>query len=285
MTRLRVIEFVPAGLSVIAQSLGLFAEAGVEIESVRTRSSTEQRERLMDDSCDVGLTAIDNLIAWDADGDDLAVVGQVERTTVLELYSSPGVTSIEELRGRELAVDATTTGFAIVLRHVLARQGLTERDYELLPAGGIRERMDAVIEGRAAAGLLGPPFNRMAAERGCHLLATVESEVPALPGIGVVVRTSRAPELARPVAAYLQALAGAAAWATDEREEQAVAMLQDAGFDPAGAGQLFAIRARDIAPSRDGLELLFDMRRRLGMLPEKAPTIDALLDWASEEET
>jgi ABC-type nitrate/sulfonate/bicarbonate transport system substrate-binding protein len=285
MTRLRVIEFVPAGLSVIAESLGLFAEAGVEIDSVRARSSTEQRARLMDDSCDVGLTAIDNLIAWDADGDDLAVVGQVERTTVLELYSSPDVTSIEDLRGRELAVDATTTGFAIVLRHVLARHGLTERDYELLPAGGIRERMDAVVEGRAAAGLLGPPFNQMAAERGCHLLATVESEFPALPGIGVVVRISRAPELARPVAAYLQALAGAAAWATDEREEQAVAMLQDAGFDPVGARQLFAIRARDVAPSRDGVELLFDMRRRLGMLPEKAPTIDALLDWASEEET
>ena len=45
MTRLRVIEFVPAGLSVMAEALGRFAEAGVEIESVRTRSSTEQRER------------------------------------------------------------------------------------------------------------------------------------------------------------------------------------------------------------------------------------------------
>ena len=61
-------------------------------------------------------------------------------------------------------------------------------------------------------------------------------------------------------------------------------MLQAAGFDAAGARQLFAIRARDIASSRDGVELLYDMRRRLGMLPDNAPAIDALLRRRAKEE-
>jgi hypothetical protein len=44
------------------------------VEFVGTRSSTEQRERVLSDDCDVALTAIDNLIARDADGDDLRLV-------------------------------------------------------------------------------------------------------------------------------------------------------------------------------------------------------------------
>ena len=277
MRPLRIIEFVPAGLHVLAASLGHLDEAALEIETVRTRSSTEQRAKLMDGSCDLGLTAIDNLIAWDAQGDDLVVVGQVERTTILDLCAAPDVGGFEDLRGRTLAVDATDTGFAIVLRHLLARHGLASGEYELLPAGGIQQRMEAVIEGRAAAGLLGPPFNRMAIDRGCRVLTGAHEEFPAMPGIGAVLRTSLPQGTRDAAAAYLAALERAAAWATDEREGEAIAMLEDAGFDPAGARGLFAIRARSVAPAREGIELLYEMRRELDMLPAASPTVDELI--------
>src|SRR6185312_10077716 len=56
--------------------------------------------------------------------------------------------------------------------------------------------------------------------------------------------------------AYVRALAGAAAWATDDREEEAVRMLEAAGFDREGAVQLFGIRARTVAPADDGIAVL-----------------------------
>jgi ABC-type nitrate/sulfonate/bicarbonate transport system substrate-binding protein len=277
VNRLRIIEFVPAGLQVIAGELGLLDAAGVQIETTRTRSSTEQRAGLMDGTYDLGLTALDNLIAWDAGGDDLVVAGQVERTTVLDLCASADVAGFDDLRGRALAVDAVDNGFAIVLRRLLARHGVADGDYGLLPAGGIEQRMDAVVEGRAAAGLLGPPFNRMAMERGCHVLAHAHAEFGDLPGIGVVIRASAAPATRRAARAYLRALADAAAWATDDLEPEAVAMLERAGFDPDGAVQLFRIRARTVEPSREGIELLYEMRRELGMLPAGAPPADDLV--------
>ena len=277
MTRLRVIEFVPPSLGVLAHARGLFDAAGIEVDGVRTRSSTEQRAGLMDGTYDLGLTAIDNLIAWDADGDDLVVVAQVERTTVLDLCAAPDVGEIAELRGRTLAVDAVDTGFAILLRHVLATRGLAPDDYALLPAGGIQQRMEAVVEGRAAAGLLGPPFNQIAHGRGCRVLARAHEEVPRLPGIGAVVRASATPATMGAAQAYVRALADAAAWATDDREEEAVRMLEAAGFDREGAVQLFAIRARTVAPAGDGIALLYEMRRDLGMLPAGAPPAEALV--------
>ena len=51
-------------------------------------------------------------------------------------------------------------------------------------------------------------------------------------------------------------------------------MLEDAGFDPAGARGLFAIRARSVVPAREGIELLYEMRRELDMLPAASPTVD-----------
>ena len=276
MTRLRVIEFVAPSLGVLAHGLGLFDAAGIEVDAVRTRSSTEQRAGLMDGTYDLGLTAIDNLIAWDADGDDLVVVAQVERTTVLDLCAAPDVGAIAELRGRTLAVDAVDTGFAILLRHVLATHGLAPDKYELLPAGGIQQRMEAVIEGRAAAG---SSDHRSTTSPSGAAAGSSRAPTRRSRDCRGSARCSGPPRRPRPGSgeAYVRALAGAAAWATDDREEEAVRMLEAAGFDREGAVQLFAIRARTVAPAGDGIALLYEMRRDLGMLPAGAPPAEALV--------
>lgn len=126
-TRLRINEFVAPGLQALAHGLGYFEAAGLDLEVERTRSATDQRRRVMSNECDAALTAIDNLIAWDAEGDDLRLVAQVERTTVLDLVARPDVGSVAELRGSTLAVDAVDSGFAIVLRWILSATASARR--------------------------------------------------------------------------------------------------------------------------------------------------------------
>src|SRR5947207_2228619 len=177
--RLRVIEFVPPAIEAIAMHLGLFDDA-LELDVVRTTSSIEQRDRMLFDNCDAGLTAIDNLIKWNAQGADLRLVAQVERTTVLDLVAAPGIAAISDLRGATLAVDAVDSGFAIVLQKILIDHGVPADDYELLSAGGINERCDALVSGQATAGLLGPPWSTRAIESGLVRLTTAEDALPAL---------------------------------------------------------------------------------------------------------
>ena len=273
---LRVIEFVAPGVEAIALHLGLFDNAALELDIVRTRSSTEQRDRLLSDDCDIGLTAIDNLIKWNAQGADLRLVAQVERTTVLDLVAAPDVAAISDLRGAKLAVDAVDSGFAIVLQKILLDHGVPSGEYELLSAGGINERCDALVSGRAAAGLLGPPWSTRALESGLVRLTTAEEALPALPGIGVVVRASRHAEATDRLQPYLDALDAAARWVAETDRAAAIEVLVAAGFDEHGAAALLDVVPQDLEPSVEGVGLLYAMRRELGLLPDGAPAAEDL---------
>jgi ABC-type nitrate/sulfonate/bicarbonate transport system substrate-binding protein len=272
---LRVIEFVPPAVEAIALHLGLFDNA-LALDVVRTRSSIEQRDRMFSDDCDVGLTAIDNLIKWNAQGADLRLVAQVERTTVLDLVAAPGIASVSDLRGATLAVDAVDSGFAIVLRKILLDHGVPAGEYELLSAGGINERCDALVSGRATAGLLGPPWSTRAIESGLIRLTTAEDALPALPGIGVVVRASRHAEVADRLQPYLEGLDAAVRWVAETDRAAAIEVLVAAGFDEQGAAALLDVVPRSLEPSVEGVELLYAMRRELGLLPQGAPVAEDL---------
>ena len=276
-TRLRMIEFVAPGVEAIAGVLGLFEHQGLELDVIRPRSAAEKREVLMGGDGDAMLTAIDNAIAWGADGDDMRLVAQVERTTVLDLVAQPGIAGLADLRGHTLAVDAVDTGFAIVLRKILLDHGLNSGDYELVSVGGINERLEALLEDGAAAALLGPPWNVRAADAGLRILTTVEDSFPNFPGIGLLVRDSRRAELADAVERYLAALQAAMSWADHAGPDGTRARLIEAGFDERSARSLVAVWPETLAPSRHGVELLYAIRRELGVLPRDAPTAGQLI--------
>ncbi|MFL5847057.1 MAG: ABC transporter substrate-binding protein [Solirubrobacteraceae bacterium] len=279
---LRVIEFVPPAVEAIAQHLGKFDAGALDLEIVRTRSSIEQHERMLSDDCDVALTAIDNLIKWNAQGADLRLFAQVERTTVLDLVAAADIATVADLRGATLAVDAVDSGFAIVLRKILADHGVKAGEYELLSAGGINERCEALVSGQATGGLLGPPWSTKAIESGLTRLTTVEEALPAFPGIVVAVRESRHAEIAKELEQYIAGLDAAVRWVAGEERSAAIDVLEAAGFDPHGAAALLDVVPGDLEPSAEGLDLIYAMRRELGMLPEGAHGPADLLPAAGE---
>jgi ABC-type nitrate/sulfonate/bicarbonate transport system substrate-binding protein len=281
MERLRIIEFVPPGVEALARGLGYFADECLAVETARTRSALEQRNRLLAGEFDAGLTAIDNLIAWNTEGADFVLIAQVERTTVLDLVARSGTGSFADLHRARFAVDSAVTGFSIVLRAMFAKHGMHVSDDQLVPAGAIGERFEAIWGGRADAGLLGPPWSQEAVAGGLVRLTTVEHEFPTFPGIGLAVRASQVEPSCRALSAYLRACSKAAAWANDRtHREEAVGLLVGAGFRPQGAEAILDVVPSSIAPVMDGVRLLYEMRRQLGRLPASAPGPEELVDRA-----
>jgi ABC-type nitrate/sulfonate/bicarbonate transport system substrate-binding protein len=279
MEKLEIIEFVPPAAEALAGALGYFDEASLTVQTTRTRSAPEQRNRLLAGEFDAGLTAIDNLIAWNADGADLMLVAQVERTTVLDLVARAGTRSFDELAGARFAVDSPVTGFSIVLRAMFAKHGIHIGDDQLVAAGAIAERLEAIRSGRADAALLGPPWSQEAVASGMVRLATVESEFPNFPGIGLAVRRTRIGLVRSALSAYLRACSKAAAWARDPtHRDEALALLVDAGFPPQGAGAILDVVPPSLTPVMDGVRLLYNMRRQLRRLPMSAPDVEELVD-------
>ncbi len=76
----------------------------------------------------------------------------------LRLVAVPDVKTISDLKGKQISVDALTTGYAFGLRKLLENGGLKPGDVEFVSAGGGVERYRALMEKKHAATLLISPF-------------------------------------------------------------------------------------------------------------------------------
>jgi len=68
-----------------------------------------------------------------------------------------------------------TTGFAFVLRAMLANAGLAEADVVFSKVGGGAQRLQALLRGEQTATLLNAPLDGMAVSKGFVRLATARS--------------------------------------------------------------------------------------------------------------
>lgn len=106
----------------------------------------------------------------------------------LHLMAAPDITSLEDLRGKRIAVD-TDTGYARALFEILRRAGLERpRDYDVVHAGATDVRFQKLSAGAFDATLLGTPFTRLAELRGFRPLCSV---IEALGGYQAIVLCAR----------------------------------------------------------------------------------------------
>lgn len=168
----------------VAQQHGLFTARGLAVEIAFTRGSAAQIAALANGECDVAQTAPDNVINA---GDNPAAFGLDAGTAprmlmlmggsvgVLGLYARPEVRAMTDLRGTMLGVDNPGSGFALVLRDLLARAGLRlDHDYQFVQVGGTSERLAALRSGAVSATILYTPFDALAEQEGFPRLAGSE---------------------------------------------------------------------------------------------------------------
>jgi len=162
-----------------AQKQGYFAQNGVAVHLTPTPGSEYQLKNLIEGKFDLGMTAIDNVIAYmegqgeakvDVKPDLVAIMGG--DNGFLRLVSIPEVKTYDALRGKELTVDARTTGYAFVLEKMLQQHGLKEGDYSLVKAGGVLARFEDLMQQKHAATLLLSPFEIAAQAKGFNLLGS-----------------------------------------------------------------------------------------------------------------
>src|SRR6266566_5848423 len=173
----------------VAMQQGFFAQKGLHIDITYTIGSSPQLAGLVREEYQLIQTAPDNVINVDnnpiAFGLDLAIAPHVimllgGSVGPLSIFAQSYITTFDHLRGSVLGVDNPTSGFALVLRDILARNGLLlERDYTFTIAGGTSNRLDALKSGSVAATILYAPFDEQATQAGFIKLATSIDYYPA----------------------------------------------------------------------------------------------------------
>jgi ABC-type nitrate/sulfonate/bicarbonate transport system substrate-binding protein len=272
----------------VGQDKGFFAEHGIAIEMQGTPNSVTQMTDFSQGKFDIAMTGVDNIVAYvEGQGeapigpqpDFVAVMGS--DSSFLNLVASPSISKIEDLAGKTVSVDAMTTGYAFVLYEILRRHGLDKDkgDYEIVRAGGMVQRWNALREGQHAATLLSAPYNIIAKNAGFTEFVKATDVIGPYQGNVAAVRRPWARENSSKVKAYIGAYRKSIAWLYDDaNRNEAIAILRrhlpqmtqemaEASYmellDPANG--FF----RNCEIDRAGLECVLSLRSRYGLPPKQ----------------
>lgn len=217
VTKLSVIVF-PGGFNLplwAGEHCDAFARRELEIDLHFTTNSVQQLSGLIRGEWDIGLTGFDNVVAYqegqgeaeiDREPDLFVFMGGDD--AFLRLAVQPNVRSYADLKGKTLSVDALTTGFAFVLRRMLALNGIAEADVNFERAGGVLQRFEALKQGKHAGTLLITPFDLIADKLGLRVLQKASDVLPHYQGVAGAARQAWAKENSQALVQFHRCLSG-----------------------------------------------------------------------------
>lgn len=287
MQTLNVVAF--AGASNLAlwagQKHGVFARHGLEIALSLTPNSKAMASDLYAGRFDLALTAVDNIVAYDEGQGEVELPGPADFVAwlgvddgMLNVMAAPDVADIAALRGRTVAVDAMTTGFAFVLREILGRAGIADA-VEWVAVGGGAQRLAALVEGAQAATLLNTPLDLAAEAKGFRRLARAQDVVGPYQGIVAASRAGVLAERRAALVAFARAFRETLALLDAGHAEAAAILAENAKMPPPVAARAVAalldpVRGiiRDQAISDDGLRTVLRLRSHFTGKPLDDPS-------------
>ena len=206
----------------VGMEKGFFAQNGVELTVTPTPNSVFQMQNLAAGKFDIAFSTVDNVVAYD-EGHGEAPLAEAPdffafmggQYGAVRLVAQPDITSIADLKGKSLAVDAATTGYAFVLRKILQKAGLGENDYQLERLGGTAQRAQALMEGKTAATILTTPLEIVPEARGYKRLANAVDAIGPYQAVLGVARRSWAATHEAALVGFIRGYAASLEWLAD----------------------------------------------------------------------
>jgi ABC-type nitrate/sulfonate/bicarbonate transport system substrate-binding protein len=242
----------------MTQRQGFFASETIDVKVDFTPGSTYQLTHLIAGTYDMGFTAIDNIIAYREGQNEAYLPPGTNVDLIAVLASDDGflsisaqkdITSVEALKGRTVTVDAMTTGFAFVLREVLAKKGVSESDVKFEKAGGVANRFRSMIENpNHAATTQMTPFDLLGEARGFNTIARARDVLGPYLGLVAGVKKSWADANRDLVVRFIRAYAKGLEAMYDPKNRpivEAILVANASGMTPELAAKAYDIYVND----------------------------------------
>ena len=276
-----------------AEERSFFKAENIRIEmNIVTDSSTLLRN-LISGKYDLIINNADNVIAWaegqgaDPKPNDFVIFLGGSQGLRHSLVVCPSVRDFSDLKGKVLAVDAPTTGYAIVMIHILKKHGLElNRDYTFKEFGNTTKRAEAMSRGEAWAGMMNFPDDEIH-KFGFKILARSEDYVDHYArGLGAT-RRAWANANEQLLLRFIRAMIRATDWVMDGKNHEAIVklLLPENGNSQARAEEAYA---ESVSPrfgftprSRidiDGIRTVIELRGAIGLMKPPLPTPEKYVD-------
>ena len=155
----------------VAKEQGLFNKYGLEVEPILFRGGQVATQALV--SGDPPIVNIGTVVQATIQGHNVVLVAAVETKYDLIIFTRPGITQLEQLRGKRLGI----TGFNSATHYtsiILARHlNVDLKEFTLLPAGLDTERIAAVNSGVLDATYVATSGAPLARKAGLHELIQI----------------------------------------------------------------------------------------------------------------
>jgi NitT/TauT family transport system substrate-binding protein len=158
---------------------GIYKKHGLNVELVRLNDSSQLVAGLTSGSVQIGVGVGQDTAAAIMKGTDLRYVAMSEPRYNLELWASPDIKTVADLKGKKVAITSPGSQSDFGLTALLKKHGLTRNDVTGVFVKSIPAEVAALQSGAVSALLTQPPQGTETREKGAVRIATL-TEAEAL---------------------------------------------------------------------------------------------------------
>jgi ABC-type nitrate/sulfonate/bicarbonate transport system substrate-binding protein len=270
----------------IAEQEGMLQREGIEMKRVLGGTTTATSQALVAGSTDMAQMNFVQLLSANMAGADLVAVAADTLVPIYALVVHPSIKSYSDLKGKRLAVASPTDPLNYVMARMLAANGLTPVDYEMIGLGGTPTRLAAVEKGGVAGALVNQPSDFKAIASGLRSLGYSTDYVDNFQYTVTGVRRDWAQKNRALVVRFLRAFARACEFFYEPKNKEAVvrALMEKAKADRDEAEKTYNLfmqtkksSPRDGAVDLQGARIVAERWKDFG-LQKPPPPVESAVD-------
>ena len=278
---------------IVAEGKGFLRRENIRVEINTVTDSPTLLRNLISGKYDLILNNADNVIAWaegqgeDPQKNDFVIFLGGSQGVDQKLVVAPAIKDFPDLKGKLLAADAVTTGYAVVAMAILKKHGLEwKRDYDVKSFGNTVARADAMSRGEAAGAMMSTSEEEIQ-KRGFKVLAQARDYVKHYArGLGAT-RRPWANSNEDLVVRFNRAMIRATDWLQDSKnkEEAVQVLLSESKNNRARAESLYRQSlspTMGLTPSSridmEGIRTVIELREVAGLMKPPVPKPEKYVD-------
>jgi ABC-type nitrate/sulfonate/bicarbonate transport system substrate-binding protein len=201
----------------VALDKGYFLKEGLKVTQDVTPGSKEQMQDIMAGKYQFASTAFDNIVAY-TEGEGTDKFPDYDVTAIMGVHSGmnsivvrPEIKKYSDLKGKVVAVDSPTSGYATVFYQIVKdKSGLEkDKDYTTISVGSTAPRVKALKDGTGHAAMISSPNDMQLKDEGFTILGDAATEIGDFQGSAYAVRKSYAKDHPKEVESFVRAMVAA----------------------------------------------------------------------------
>lgn len=172
----------------VAHDAGLFAKEGLEDQIIFIPSATQLAQVLVAGDVDIASLGGGPVMAASLSGAELKVIGNNVNKLIFSIHAKSEVKSIEDLRGKRIAVSRFGSSADIAARTALRKFNLDPtKDVNLLQLGTMSNMFGALKSGAVEASVVSPPTQFLSEKMGFKEIVSITEMDLAYPNPSMAV--------------------------------------------------------------------------------------------------